>query len=157
MNEQLFRKKNIDRVTSPEQLNEYIRVSNPGIWMVLSAIVILLVGVCVWGVVGHLDTTLSVVALAENGDVTLYVKEEDAASVKTGMPVQIADGEFAVLSVASEPVAVGQNFSEYARHVGNLQLGEWVYAVSADGQLADGVYSGVIVIEREAPMSFVLN
>ena len=30
MNEQLFRKKSIDRVSSPEQLNEYIRVANPG-------------------------------------------------------------------------------------------------------------------------------
>ena len=44
MNEQLFRKKSVDKVSSPEQLNEYIRVANPGVWMVLAAIVILLAG-----------------------------------------------------------------------------------------------------------------
>ena len=56
MNSQLFRKKSVDRVSSPEQLNEYIRVANPGVWMVLAAIVILLAGVVVWGCIGHLDT-----------------------------------------------------------------------------------------------------
>ena len=59
MNDQLFRKKSVDKVSSPEQLNEYIRVANPGVWMVLAAIVILLAGVVVWGFIGHLDTTLS--------------------------------------------------------------------------------------------------
>lgn len=53
---ELFRKKSIERVTSPEQLNDYIRVSNPGVWMILAAVVILLAGVCVWGFFGRLDT-----------------------------------------------------------------------------------------------------
>lgn len=35
MNQQLFRQSSIDRVFSPEQLNDYIRVTNPGVWMVL--------------------------------------------------------------------------------------------------------------------------
>ena len=42
MNSQLFRKSSIDRVSSPEQLNSYIRVSNPGVWLVLAAVVLLL-------------------------------------------------------------------------------------------------------------------
>ena len=40
----LFRKKSMEKVTSPEQLNDYIRVSNPGVWTVLAAVVILLAG-----------------------------------------------------------------------------------------------------------------
>ena len=31
MDNQIFRKKNIERVSSPEQLNDYVRVSNPGV------------------------------------------------------------------------------------------------------------------------------
>ena len=93
MNEQLFRKKSVDRVSSPEQLNDYIRVSNPGIWMILAAIMVLLVGAIIWGTVGTLDTTLSTVAVAENGDVTIYVKEADVASIENGMTVRIGDKE----------------------------------------------------------------
>ena len=56
MSDQIFRKKSLDRISSPEQLNDYIRMANPGIWMILAAVIILLAGVCVWGIFGHLDT-----------------------------------------------------------------------------------------------------
>lgn len=41
---QIFRKSSIDRVSSPEQLNDYIRVSNPSVWMILAAVIVLLAG-----------------------------------------------------------------------------------------------------------------
>ena len=41
MSDQIFRKKSLDRISSPEQLNDYIRVANPGIWMILAAVIIL--------------------------------------------------------------------------------------------------------------------
>ena len=41
MSEKLFRKQSLDKVTSPEQLNDYVRVSNPGVWMILAAVIIL--------------------------------------------------------------------------------------------------------------------
>ncbi|MBE6924636.1 MAG: hypothetical protein E7466_05315 [Ruminococcaceae bacterium] len=157
MNEQLFRKKSIERVSSPEQLDEYIRVSNPGVWMVLAAIVVLLMGICVWGVLGHLDTTLSVAAVAENGETTLYVKEADAASLTEGMTVRIDNQEYAITAIGATPVAVDETISDYALHVGNLQQGEWVYAVSISGKLPDGVHNAKIVIESVSPMSFILN
>ena len=157
MNQQLFRKKSVDRVSSPEQLNEYIRVSNPGVWMVLAAIVILLVGVCVWGVLGHLDTTLPTVAIAESGEMTVYVKEADIASVEKGMTVLIGDTECKITEISAQPVAVDGTFTDYALHVGGLQVGEWVYVVTVSGEFADGVHSAEIVIESVAPMSFVLN
>ena len=72
----LFREKNLQRISSPEQLNAYIRVSTPSVWMLLGAIVILLVGICVWGVFGRMDTKLSVVAVSENGTITAYTTVE---------------------------------------------------------------------------------
>ena len=90
MNQPLFREKSINRISSPEQLNDYIRVSNPSVWILLIAIVLLLVGVCVWGVLGHLDTRLGVAAISEDGSITVYVSEEDVVSLKEGMPLVIA-------------------------------------------------------------------
>lgn len=157
MNEQLFRKKSIERVSSPEQLNDYIRVSNPSVWMILAAIIILLVGVCAWGVLGHLDTTLSVVAVADGGQMTCYVKEADIASVETGMTVVVNETEYEIAEIAAEPMAVNADFSDYVLHIGNLQTGEWVYPVTVAGTFADGNYSAKIVIDSVSPMSFVLN
>ncbi len=157
MNEQLFRKKSIEKVSSPEQLNEYIRVTNPGVWMVLTAIVILLIGVCVWGFMGHLDTTITTVAVAENSEITVYVKEGDIKSVKEGMKVVVDDKECEITHISAQPVSVGDSFSEYALHIGNLQSGEWVYPVTVSGKFADGIHSASIVIESVSPISFVTN
>ena len=58
MGKTIFRQKSMQKITSPEQMNDYIRVSNPSVWMILAAVIVLLAGVCVWGVFGHLDTVL---------------------------------------------------------------------------------------------------
>lgn len=157
MNQQLFRKKSIDRVSSPEQLNEYIRVTNPGVWMVLAAIAILLVGVCVWGIFGHLDTTLTTIAISENGETTLYVKEADVASVQVGLTVTVGDAEYSIIDISSQPMAVNEGFSDYALHAGGLKVGEWVYEVKISGTLPEGVHSAKITVETVSPMSFILN
>ena len=52
--ESIFRQKSIDRISSPEQLHDYIKVSSPGAWLVLVAIIIFLVGALIWGVKGSI-------------------------------------------------------------------------------------------------------
>ena len=157
MNEQIFRKKSIERVSSPEQLNEYIRVSSPGMWMVLLAIVVLLIGVCVWGVVGHLDTTLQTVAIGENGQMTVYIRESDIASVKQGMAVSVNGTEYTIAELSVNPETAGDGFDAYALHVGGIHQGEWIYAASLSGPYAEGIHGAEITIESISPMSFVIN
>ena len=157
MNEQLFRKKSVDKVSSPEQLNEYIRVANPGVWMVLAAIVILLAGVVVWGFIGHLDTTLPTAVVCENGEAVVYIKEADIEKLELGMTVRVGDKEYALGEIPTEPIRVDSTISEYAIHASGLTEGEWVYAVSLSGDFADGVHKAEIVIESISPISFILN
>ena len=157
MNDKIFRKKSIDRMSSPEQLNDYIKVTNPGVWMALAAIVILLVGVCVWGVFGRLETKLSVAAVSQDGQTVLYVKEDNVASVRENMNVYIGGEVYKVTSVSAQPVTVTEEISEYARHTGELSIGEWVYVVQIDGNMPDGVYKAQIVTDSVSPLYFVFN
>ena len=157
MNNSLFRAKSIEKVTSPEQLDAYIRVSTPGVWLVLAAIILLLTGVCVWGVLGRLDTTVPAVAEVREGRITLYVKEADVRDIAPGMPVKLDEQTLEVTGIAAEPLLVDEQFSQYARHLGQLQLGEWVYAVTCAGDSDDGIFEVRIVTESVAPMSFVVN
>ena len=154
----LFRQKSLDRISSPEQLNAYIRVSTPSVWLLLTAIVILLIGVCVWGVWGHMDTTLPVVAVADQQAVIAYVRVDDRQKVEAGAQVFIGDNaEGSVLAVGNEPLFVDGSFTDYMRHVGGLQAGEWVYAVKLAAECPEGVYAARIVIDSVSPISFVLN
>jgi len=153
----LFRKKSMERISSPEQLNAYIRVSTPSVWMLLGAIVVLLTGVCVWGVFGHMDTILPAVAVAENGTVIAYLKEDDVSHIAAETVVVVGDTQGTVVSVGSEPLRVDDTFTEYMRHVGGLQQGEWVYMVTLDVVCEDGIHAARIVIDSVSPMSFVMN
>lgn len=157
MNEHLFRKKSIDRVSSPEQLDKYIRVTNPAFWTILLAIIALLAGVCAWGVLGHLDTTVSAAAVSEQGAVTLYAKESDMPSLKEGMEVRIQEQSYTITQISKMPVMAQDNLSDYTLHIGGFQSGEWVYAIQTDAELPDGTYAAEIVVESVAPISFVLN
>ena len=120
MNNNLFRKKNMERISSPEQFHDYIHISNPSAWVALAAFAILLVGVCIWGILGRLDTTLPVVAVKEADCIVCYVKEADQPNIKTGMPVAIDEGEYSITSTETNPVRVDASLSEYAKHIGNL-------------------------------------
>ena len=157
MNQKVFRKTSVDKVTSPEQLNDYIKVANPGVWMALAAIVVLLAGVIVWGFLGHLDTTLSTAVVCEGGEAVIYVKEADAEKIAVGMTVRVDDKEYTVSEIPTEPERVDDTMSEYAVHLGGLTVGEWVYAVKVNGDIADGVHKAEIVIESITPISFILN
>lgn len=72
-----FRKESLDRAKSPEQLDDYIRVSNPGVWMVLGAVVLLLVAGIVWACCGRLVDTMPTVLVVQDGKATCYVAEDE--------------------------------------------------------------------------------
>lgn len=157
MNSKIFRKKSVEKMSSPEQLNDYIKVTNPGIWMVLAAIAILLAGICVWGIFGKLETKLTVAAESHDGRTVLYVKEDDISSIEENMSVTVDGSSCSVTNIAASPVAVTEEIGEYARHTGDLALGEWVYIVQTDGVLDDGIYQAQIVTDSVSPLYFVFN
>ena len=51
----LFRKKSLERISSPEQMDDYIRVTTPSVWIVLAALAVLLVGILAWSVFGTME------------------------------------------------------------------------------------------------------
>ncbi len=52
----VFREKSLDKVSSPESLNDYIKVTTPSVWIVLIALVVLLCGILAWSVFGRVET-----------------------------------------------------------------------------------------------------
>lgn len=52
---ELYRKKSLEQDSTPEELNDYIRVTTPSVWMALLAVTILLVGMLVWSVLGTVE------------------------------------------------------------------------------------------------------
>ena len=51
----LFRKKSLERVSSPEQLDDYIGVTTPSVWFILLALVVLLAGLLAYSIFGTVE------------------------------------------------------------------------------------------------------
>lgn len=141
MSQSIFRQSSMDRISSPEQMRDYIRVTSPSVWLVLCAVVLLLVGACVWGVFGRIDTKLETTAVVENGTAVCYLSGEEAETVQAGMPLEL-NGEQTEVAQVSGPLE---------------RDGILVFQVTASTAASDGVYSAKIVVESIAPMSFVMN
>ncbi|MGB4213947.1 MAG: HlyD family efflux transporter periplasmic adaptor subunit [Dethiobacteria bacterium] len=54
----LFRKSSLERIATPERLNEYIKITHPGIWSVLLACLALLAAVTFWAFHGSIPDTV---------------------------------------------------------------------------------------------------
>lgn len=155
MSGQLFRKSSMERISSPEQLNDYVSVANPGVWLVLGALVLLLTGVCVWGICGRLDTKLNTAGVCENGVFTCYIKESNIASVKRGMVITVSGENFVVSDISMMPVEASGKMDSYLSHLGGFEEDEWLYEVTAHTTLPDGAYKAAVTIESVSPVSFI--
>ena len=65
MNNSVFRKKSLERISSPEQINDYIRVITPGMWILLIVIILLVIAGITWG----LCVTLTITDVNSAGEV----------------------------------------------------------------------------------------
>lgn len=139
MDNELFRKKSLDKIKSPDNIDDFIRVSNPGVWLLIVSVIMLLLGMCLWGFWGHVDSTIGTTVYVENGTIFCYVPEEMATSVKTGMTVKFEDYE-----------AVVGDFWE-------KEADDYYYVLQSEEKIPNGLYDGKIVISTTKPISFVLN
>lgn len=153
MNNSVFRQKNLDKISSPEQLNDYIKVAKPSAFISLIAIIILLLGVCIWGVFGTLDTTVSFVAVVEDGNMTIYI-DEDILTVSDVLTVE--ETKITIDQVYQTPVSA-EKLDSYVLYVLAASSDSFLYYCTASTSLADGIYSSEIVTESINPIYFIIN
>ena len=51
----IYREKSINQVNQPEDLNDYIRVTTPSVWIVLIAVALLLAAILGWMIFGTVE------------------------------------------------------------------------------------------------------
>ena len=50
----LFRSSSLEHISSPDKLNEYIRVSRPSVWVILGAITAIIAAAVFWAVTAEI-------------------------------------------------------------------------------------------------------
>lgn len=70
-----FRKAALKRISTPEQLNQLIRITSPKSWLILLTVVFILIAVVIWGFLGTIPTRV------EGKGILLFEKENLYAAV----------------------------------------------------------------------------
>ena len=131
----VFRKITLERISSPEQLTDYLRVTNPGIWAVLAAVILVLAGIFVWSMVGTLETTADAVVMVENHEA--MVVPSGGETLVSGMLLRVAGQEYTLGMAETDG---------YGRST-----------ALAEVDLPDGTYEGKVVVDSTHAISFLLT
>ena len=143
MEKQVFRKKSVERISSPEQRRDYMRVTTPGTWMVLTAVILLLAGLIVSSALVNVESTIPGQATVIEDGMLLQIELplSQKSLVSPGMVVRVSDREAKVDMVFQAEDA--------------LQV---LAELPEDGEkLAPGTYDAQIITETVTPISFLFK
>lgn len=156
----IFREKSLERIKSPENLNEYIKVANPGMWLCLFAVLTLLLGFIVWGSVAQIDSVVETAVIVKDNKASCYFPESKESKGNSLLSVNIEDKEYAIGQRSAQTVFLDPTEEEdaYILHLLNDNDEEWciVYDLG-DINLEDGIYKGTCVVDSVRPISFFTN
>ena len=103
MDQKLFRQKSVDRISSPEQLNDYLRVTSPAVWIILLAVMLLLAGLLIWSSTAVIESYVEGAAEVKDSMMTIRFTDQNLAkNIQEGMTVSVGDHECAVATVGRD-------------------------------------------------------
>ena len=141
MQSKLYREESLSQITKPQQLNDYIKVSSPGVWITISAILVFLIGLILWASLSKINVTVDTVAVVKDNKITIYFDENIGEEIEKGMLVTCGDTTFPLPEVDHKPVAIDNlHLSEYALYEGRFKEGTSLIRAIGDTDLSDGVY-----------------
>lgn len=161
MNDNIFRKKSIERINSPEALNQYLKVANPNIWIFLSAIIILLIGVCIMIIFGSIEDRQDAVVVVSSGSALCVFDSDIEEYVAGGMSVYIDEKEYKLEDVNASAIEINKNNSNVEKHILHLldkKDAFWANTAVVEGcELKDGEYKAYIVTDQVKLITFIFN
>ncbi|MBQ6773350.1 MAG: hypothetical protein IJP48_04720 [Synergistaceae bacterium] len=155
-----------DKLKSPEQLNNYIRVTNPGAWIILSAILIFLAGFFFWLFNGHLEVSFTSPVLAfDNDEAYALLTVDNASKLKKGMIVRIPDDNIDISGTVESVDSKALTYQEISDLIGDnnaLTMGinhnDRFFSVHINIKNAPKKISrAVFVLDTVRPLEFLLK
>ena len=156
MDNKLFRKKSLERISSPEELHDYMRVTSPRLWMILGAVLALLAGFVIYASTTTMENTVPVKVKLESYEGLTEGEGSWRMSTLTGTwPASqkdfIAPGM--QIRLGNETGRVSMVISDAADE--NLTI---LYEMDKElTYMPDGEYDAILVTESRTPISFLWN
>jgi hypothetical protein len=157
MENNLFRKQSLDRISTPDELHNYIRVTSPRLWMLLAVIVVLLFGFIIYSASTTIENTMNIKVTLHNYEADEAHEKETGEEYSTWVTGELPLSAIPIVSVGME-----------------IRIGEergWITYISADDQkihliidmeddyipLRDGEYDAVLVLESTPAINYLFQ
>lgn len=122
----IFRKSSLDRIRTPEQLNEVIKSTGTGFLALLIAIVLFILGFLAWGVLGTIEETVDVAGIANSGKITVTIPSNQVSRISSGIDARVISGDDIIQGKLSDLKQSNQAFKAIITYEGDLTDGETV-------------------------------
>ncbi len=168
MQKNIFKKTSIDQITSPEQLNDYIKISNPSVWLIIASILIFLISSLIWGFFGSMSTSVTLKGVFTSGNIVCFSDPSSEINYSAGMKASIINNDGSTVTghvseVASTPLSYTEASSgisnDYAIYA--LSLTDWNTMININidnvSLIENAVYTVTITIESIRPISLILG
>ena len=158
MQNQLFRKKSLERISSPEEMHDYMRVTSPRLWMILTAIVVLLGGFIAYAATTTMESTMPLKIMVE---VFESENEETGQPEKTIMAYAEVPNTQKDTVTTGKVVRIGENITGKISYIGTSKdvdtMSVFIEFDQENPPLKDGDYDAVLVLDAKTPISFLWN
>ena len=159
----IFNKAATERLRSPDDLDKYVRVTNPSVWAILGACFTLVLGLLAWGIFGTVSTSINTLGARVDDQVVCFLSAEDMTKLEVNDEVIVSGEHMKVSGRSKVPVSREEAGlllqSDYL--LSSLMKDDWAYVVYISGN-ATNLDSYVplnvnITVERIAPISLILQ
>lgn len=152
MKNQLFRQKSLDKISSPERTDDYIKSVGKNLWLAALACLIVLCGFLLWGIFGKVEITVKTASVCKDGETVCFISEKDMGAVSGDTQFRINGKSYGARVFSDKPGKVSETVPEFAAHVAGFDGDDWVYAAVLDAEFPDGVYETDIVTMSVPPI-----
>ena len=153
MEKPLFREESMNRISSPEELHDYLRVTTPRLWMLLGTILALLTGLIVYASTATLENTVPLRVQVQTAD-----GAEDGGAERITTVSCLAPGELKDTVKAGMLLRLGKEQGRVQWIVSGEEGETLIFKMDRDRlPLADGEYDAELVTEATTPISFLWN
>ena len=128
----IFRESAMRRMSSAEDLDRYVKVTNPSAWTLLGAVAALLIAALIWGLTATIPITSSTIGVVKDGEILCFLPLGEGTLPTTDSKVTAAGRETSIKSVNDDPhsqrevsEAIGSDYT-----VSSLDLAQWNYEVT---------------------------
>jgi len=153
----LFREKSLESIESPESLTDYLRVTSPRVWMLLGAVMLILIGIIVWGIAGSIETHAKVAVMVNEEGGVCYISASAIESAIAKSTITVDGTTCALYFDGMQADVVTQDTDVRVRLNGGFSYGDIIYIVKLGSTLDTGSYAGELETDSLKPISLLFR